>query len=102
MTNRHDWLKEITLIAQQMTPDEYEDGITTFQERGISMVLLKKVIFQDHQNPTNEAMETALNGYFSNHQQDEDFKNKLALVLYEFKQSNLDKFNEFVQKYGGE
>jgi hypothetical protein len=48
-------------------------------------------------------METALNGYFRDHHQeeDEDFKYKFIVVLYELKQRNLDKFNEFVQKYAG-
>ena len=101
MINRHDWLKEIISIAQDMKPDAYESEITSFQERGIKMDLLRKVILQHHQNPTDEAMETALNGYFRDHHQDEDFKYKFIVVLYELKQSNLDKFKEFVQKYAG-
>ena len=100
MTNRGDWLKEIILITEeQMTPDEYENNIKYFQEEGISVEFLKKTIFQDHKNPTDEAMETALNKYFRDHHEDEAFKDKLATVLYELKQSNSDKFNEFKQKY---
>jgi len=99
MINQGDWLREIISIAEHMTLDDYESHIKYFQEEGISIELLKKTIFQEHKNPTDEAMETALSKYFRDYYEDEAFKDKLALALYELKQTNLDKFNEFKQKY---
>ena len=63
--------------------------------------MLRKIIYQNHQNSTDEVMIIGLNDYYRQESQRDidEFELRLMVVLYELKRDNLDKFNEFVQKY---
>jgi len=63
------------------------------------------VIFQKHQNPTDEAMKVALKQYYEiSKQQDISeqqylYTTKLSVVLYELKEENSEKFDCFCRSF---
>lgn len=89
-------IKEVNTLSKEIYEDYLEEYLETHK-----IDTLRTIIHQNHQNQTDAAMITALNGYYRQKSQTDinRFKTGLMLVLYELKRDNSDKFTEFVQKY---
>ena len=88
-----------------MNNNPYDSYIKHFKERGVDLDLIRKVIIQKHQNPTDEAMKVALKQYYEiSKQQDISeqqylYTTKISVVLYELKEKNLEKFDCFCRSF---
>ena len=95
MTNdRCAWLRRVVTFAQEMTPNEYESWSKNFDEMQTAM--LKKVIWEEY--PKMD-LSQQLDKYYEQYQDNEDFILRLAVILYEFREKNEAKFDEFVKKH---
>ena len=88
-----------------MNKNDYDSYIKDFKERGVDIALIRKVIFQKHENATDEAMKVALKPYYEiSKQQDISeqqylYTTKLSVVLYELKEENSDKLDGFCRSF---
>ena len=97
MTELRRWAKERVSEATELTESEYLRYLEDFKNPEIDIKLLRKSIFQNHKNPTDEAMRIALEKYYKDSQNDSLINIKMRVVLYELKEQSPDKFNKFVQ-----
>jgi hypothetical protein len=104
--NLRKWIKNILEEVDSLDQQLYEQWCKQFEASGKSIYFMEKIIFQQHNNCTDEAMETALEQYFREYEKYENDTNmqyeltmKMATVLYKLKEQELDKFNNFVKTF---
>ncbi|MGB7894877.1 MAG: hypothetical protein WCF82_23665 [Microcoleus sp.] len=109
MKDQKTWLKEIVDEAENMDNNFYDSHIKDWKKRGVDLDLIRKGIFQKHQNPTDEAMNVSLKQYYETSKQELSkeyvahyevpIHTKLAVVLYELKEENSEKFDWFCRSF---
>lgn len=98
--------------AENMNKNDYDSCIKDFKETGVDLDLIRKVIFQKDQNPTEEALKEALKQYYLSDEAGKEslkpyivselqdpYTTKLSVVLYELKEKNSEKFDFFCRSF---
>ena len=79
----------------------HDHCIEELQKKKFELEQARKLIFQTHNNPTDDALEICLKQYYCSDEQDETLasvylKKRLSVVFYELKKKNPERFDSLV------
>jgi hypothetical protein len=121
MKDQKTWLKEVADEVEYMSKDYYDTCIKEFEKKGIEIKRIRKTVFENYENLEDSIIEENLKQYYEGWQRNKKEKEdrqkgleswqlaeepggaswttKLAVVLYELKEKNPEKFNRFCKRF---